>query len=450
MCLPVSRSNFMNRNTLRRTFTGSALMAAITLSLSGCAIDRLLNSSEPLEGTVIDPSLVKTRDGALRVKTAAMVGLVKALTDASVSTAVFTDELTSNNQQGPTQLDARLRSNEFIPGTMLGPSYTNFHVARVTSSQAVTLLKTYGNSQDSASIAESYAIQGQSILYLAEMYCSGIPLTQVPLNGALQYTRGMSTDELFETANSLFDTAITYAGDSIRVSSVAKIGKGRAFLNLGRFSEAKDAVEGVETAYQYSVRYSNLAGGTPFWAMGNTTDTTREVINGEGENGLDWIAIPPATQDPRVPLSAFPHRQLKFGGTSVIFSVAKGAEARMIEAEALLQPASSPSGDWLAPINIARATVGLPALSDPGSAESRVDLLFRERAFWLFLEGRRLGDLRRLVRQYNRHVLSVYPSGIYTRALWRIPSYEANYVFSPISTEEERNPLYSGCDDLKP
>jgi len=44
----------------------------------------------------------------------------------------------------------------------------------------------------------------------------------------------------------------------------------------------------------------------------------------------------------------------------------------------------------------------LAALTDPGTAEARVDLLFRERAFWFFLTGHRQGDLRRLIRQYGR------------------------------------------------
>ncbi len=450
MSLSISQYIFRGMSRLRSIFTGYVLLLIVMLSSSGCGIDRLLESGEPPDGTVIDPSLVKTRDGALRVKTAATLGLVKALTDASLSTAIFTDELTADetNRSDITSLDARIRTNESIPGTILSPSYINFHVARVTSAQAIALLKTYGNSQDSASIAESYIIQGKSILYLAEMYCSGIPLTRVPLDGDLQYTRGMSTAELFETANFLFDTSIAYAGDSVLISSAAKIGKGRALVNLGRFSEARGAVEGVETEYQYAVRYSSSS--PLFWTGSGVNANTREVINNEGDNGLDWISTPPAAQDPRVPLSAFPHRQLKYVGTTVTFSVAKGAEARMIEAEALLQPANAPSGDWLAPINIARATVGLPALSDPGSANSRVDLLFHERGFWFFLEGRRLGDLRRLVRQYNRLPMTVYPTGPYTRGLWQIPAYETNYVFSPPNSEQERNPFYSGCDNLEP
>jgi hypothetical protein len=39
--------------------------------------------------------------------------------------------------------------------------------------------------------------------------------------------------------------------------------------------------------------------------------------------------------------------------------------------------------------------------------------MFRERAFWLYGTGTRLGDLRRLVRQYGRNQNTVYSVGPY-------------------------------------
>ena len=79
-----------------------------------------------------------------------------------------------------------------------------------------------------------------------------------------------------------------------------------------------------------------------------------------------------------------------------------------------------------------RATVGLVPLEDPGTAAGRVTQLFRERAFWLWLTGHRLGDLRRLVRQYSRPADVVYPVGPYPGGPLRygdqldLPIYEVN------------------------
>lgn len=429
-------------------------IALLSLTVSGCAIDRLLNSSEPPEGTDIDPSAVQTRDGALKVQRAAVVALTRAFADLAYHTSVFTDELAASalGSGGPAQLDARQVSTEGLPGVLVDALYNNLHVTRINASHAITLLQRFGSASDSALIAETYAIQAQAIVFLAEAFCSGIPLTRVPLDGGMQYTRALSTDELLDSAVVLFDSAIAYANDSVRVTSLAKVGKGRALVNRGKYADAKEAVQGVQTSYQYLLRFSTATTGITFWkSTDHQNQLTVEVINGEGGTGMNWIASDPALQDPRVPVTpTAPHKQLKFSGASLSVPMTKGVEARMIEAEALLQPANAPSGDWLMPLNSARATVGLPPLIDPGTAQARVDLLFRERAFWFFYEGHRLADYRRLVRQYNRPVLMVYPNGAYTRGTWHTPAYETNYLFSPPRSEEERNSRYSGCINVEP
>src|SRR5581483_874628 len=105
--------------------------------------------------------------------------------------------------------------------------------------------------------------------------------------------------------------------------------------------------------------------------------------------------------------------------------MASGVEARLIEAEAAL---AAGDASWLTILNRLRTdgtfttaphpgdpTVtdttwgpgvgavlfpnglpGLRPLTDPGTPAARVDLLFAERAAWLFLTGHRLGDMRRL------------------------------------------------------
>ena len=89
---------------------------------------------------------------------------------------------------------------------------------------------------------------------------------------------------------------------------------------------------------------------------------------------------------------------------------------------------------------------GLAPLDDPGSADARVDLIFRERAFWLFITGHRQGDLRRLVRQYHRRQESVYPTGFYQGGL----SAYGTDVTAPIPPVERLNPQFTGCINRDP
>jgi hypothetical protein len=91
-----------------------------------------------------------------------------------------------------------------------------------------------------------------------------------------------------------------------------------------------------------------------------------------------------------------------------------GIEARLIEAEAALRAGNAPA--WLATLNTLRSSAIAPAmapLTDPGTADGRINLLFSERAYWLFLAGHRLGDLRRLIRQYGRAANTLFPVGPY-------------------------------------
>ena len=87
----------------------------------------------------------------------------------------------------------------------------------------------------------------------------------------------------------------------------------------------------------------------------------------------------------------------------------------------------------------------MPPLADPGTANGRIDLLFREKAFWTFTRGQRLEDMRRLVRYYGRAVTAVYPEGVHYRG----GTYGTDVTLL-VPQEEQNNPNFKGCTDLKP
>jgi hypothetical protein len=69
---------------------------------------------------------------------------------------------------------------------------------------------------------------------------------------------------------------------------------------------------------------------------------------------------------------------------------------------------------FLGKIDLLRNAVGLATpVADPLTATGRADLLFRERAFWMFATGARLGDLRRMIAFYGRSAASLFPTGAY-------------------------------------
>jgi hypothetical protein len=104
------------------------------------------------------------------------------------------------------------------------------------------------------------------------------------------------------------------------------------------------------------------------------------------------------------------------------------------------------------PGNAGAGTTPIPAMAaltttDITNAGGAVNLLFAERARWLWLTAHRLGDLRRLVRQYSRPANTVFPVGPYFKS--NFPTYGVD-VNIPVPVTEKNNPNFAGCLDRLP
>ncbi len=87
----------------------------------------------------------------------------------------------------------------------------------------------------------------------------------------------------------------------------------------------------------------------------------------------------------------------------------------------------------------------LAALATPGSPSAATSLFFREKAFWTFGRGQRLGDLRRQVRQYALAMNQVYEVG----SFFKNGQYGTLTRF-PVPDSERSNPNFHGCLDTNP
>jgi len=137
--------------------------------------------------------------------------------------------------------------------------------------------------------------------------------------------------------------------------------------------------------------------------------------------------------------------------------VASGLEARVIRAEGLL--AAGVSNAYIALLDSLRAnppsyvlgnnvaTPVMGALTDPVTAAARVDQFFKERAYWLWLTGHRLGDMRRLMRSYGRTEAQVFPTGGYFKQNLQYDGSDVNF---PVPIDEENNPDFNQCLDRLP
>jgi len=167
-----------------------------------------------------------------------------------------------------------------------------------------------------------------------------------------------------------------------------------------------------------------------------------------------------SAKDPRVPTtrngngfdSTTPYFQQGLWNRDDPIAIVDGLDGQLIQAEAKLN-----AGDiagMMTVLNALRAApptqgifkpAALGALATPASPDAATSLFFREKAFWTFGRGQRLGDLRRQVREYGRAVTAVYPQGTY----FKNGVYGALTQF-PVPDSERSNPNFTGCIDTNP
>jgi hypothetical protein len=338
---------------------------------------------------------------------------------------------------------------------------------------ALPLLARYEPTRAQSSVGEAYALVGYAELFLAESYCAGTPLDAVAPAGGIQYGTPLTTDSLFGVAEAHFDSAVADAYGNDSVMALASVGLGRVLLDRGQYASAATAVANVSTGFVFNVVLQPNDDAAPYtpslYSVAYEFFYYRlfNVADREGENGLNFVSA----QDPRLALDSSATTEdggtwylpTKFESNLAYIPLATGVEAGLIAAEAALQ--TNP-GTWLADLNALRAAApstylalvtGPPPLTDPGTDSGRVSLMFRERAFWLFGTGTRLGDLRRLVRQYGRDQSTVFPTGPYANGTnpllpAPIPNYGADVDLTLptpaglVAVEGTiTNPSYKGC-----
>lgn len=432
---------------LQRKLGYATSLACGILTLSACSLSDLIQVDNP--NSFVTPDAISNPLGAMGLY-AGTLGMLNTAYGSSngdvMASGLLTDEF-QDSSSGGADRGFDLRQEALI---QLGSfqNYARLQRMRTQAIQAIAAMRKFPADISQPLIARMYAVVGYAELILAERFCSGVPFADIePGGGAIRYSPGLTTQELLAKAVAHFDTAIALAGaDSLRFLHLAQVGKGRALMGMNEYGKARDAVKDVPTGFVYNTDFASPDTNA---ARINMTSKRIFVSSGaEGMNGINWAAA----QDPRVPVDtviAGTLRSTKYKTATSPITVADGIEARLIEAEADLKDGNP---RWLSTLNQLRARLvdgsNLRLLSDttdPGTANGRVDLIFYERAFWLYATGHRHGDMRRLVRQYQRDSETVFPSGLYTPVRPNTVKHYGSMVVFLLSETNNTNPHFKGC-----
>lgn len=432
------------------------VLSALLTSASACG---LLDTDQP---NIIDPNEINSPEGAQALALGALADFTFAkdgdgtqFEDGLIlASGLLSDEF-EHSTTPPSQQEVDQRTTADINPT-LSDVYRNLHKARAGLENAAAALRQFLVAPDETTdIAEMRALAGYTYVYFGETFCSGVPFSRVS-GDSLIFGNPLTTTQVFDTALARFDEALAEPGlavDDGTITNLATVGRARALLNLGRFAEASAAVAGVvPTEFVYATEHAESPLRLQNAIFSYTNSGLWSVSDAEGGVGLPYRTA----ADPRVPyfdtedtgldLITAQFNLLKYPDASAPVPVGDGIEARLIEAEVQLQ--GSDLAGMTTTLNDLRAAFPdllLDPLAEPGTQDEGVDLLFAERAFWLYATGHRLGDMRRLLRQYGRTEDTVFPTGDYHKG----GSYGTD-VNLPLPIEEENNPNSSGCIDRNP
>jgi hypothetical protein len=459
MVIVISNRRFRFRlvrgSTLRICYyTGLGSLLAMLIACS-----ELTRVSSP---DLVQPSDIANASGAEAQRVGAVHLFANALSQQAFMSGIITDELT--DRSGTISSDERRvpRVQEFYDFP-----YDGLAGARLNALSAAAHLQQY-SPLPGWHVGEMFAYAGYVETLYAEGMCSPLPLGMV-VSGTPSQTNTVTRSGLIQDALANFDSALSHSADNDSIQHLAQIGRARVLSDSGDWRAAIASILSITAPYSYAPAYDGTTAFNVLFQNINV-NLTASVSDREGRNGLDFISA----HDPRVmavniglPAAGVQdsiYSLATYTSLAVPIVLASSIEASLLRAEALL-PANGGTGSaWLDTLNALRTSgtttvsgsdtvyqagsggvTGLSPMSDPGSDASRLDMLFRERAFWLFGTGHRQGDLRRLVRQYQRAVEAVFPTGPYNGG----PStYGSDVAFLPFG--EQGNRTYAGCSNFAP
>ncbi len=455
--------------TITRGSAWRTRAVAVALLLGACSTDTLLLAPDP---DLVAPEKVLSAEGANGVYLGAL-GRFRDITGGNESSWLFGGLLADEWSTSSTFVqndETDQRQIQVNNGSVTG-MFRDLARVRTASNQAIAGLATYQPTRI-AERAEMYFARGFAELQLASDFCNGIPLS----NGAgdsLVFGSPQSIAQVFGVAIASFDSArALVAGrtdtSSVRVERAARIGKARAQIGLGDASAAAATIASgtaLPGTYSYNHTFAPTSGDNVLW--GQPYSAERYIVGDslEGNVPPSYLvanAIPfSRAGDPRVPTTILTRRgqdgQTRIRRTtlwdrSTAIPVVNALDAALIRAEARLE-ASDRVGVLfiLDSLRASPRTQGalttpvMAALVNPGSQAGMVSLFFREKAFWTFSRGQRLGDLRRMIREYGRTAANTFPTGTHFKG----PAYGSD-VNLPVPVDEQNNPNFIACTDRLP
>ena len=391
------------------------LLPALTMA-SGCDDLTSLKQEDPSQ--ILATTVYAPQNAALLVN-GAVGDFECAYFRYTTAAGLLGDELVnafnnSNNQNydrrtnPPTGVYADGCGGHQFPGV-----YTSLAVSRASADTILARLEEWTDAQMPPTvnrqqlIGQAAAYAGYSLTLLGEGFCS------VAINVGPELTPA----QVFAEAKARFDKAVTAAtaANDQTALNLARVGRARTLMNLAFVTATPDAALIAQAVTDATA----VPAGFVVNAVASITGTTRQqntiFAHTGGTGSSSFSSVDPTfvgltfggQPDPRVNVTVTTQRgtdnstilrfQNKYANLGASAPIARTTEARLIVAEANALGIGGTPQNAVTIINALHTAAGIPAY-DPAAAGARtiVEQVREERRRELFLEGQRLGDMRRL------------------------------------------------------
>ena len=379
-----------NQTNLRRVRGRVGALAAVAVlmpALTACDNFFQVENPDVIDAATVDP----VADGTVFSRSAFQTFAVAYGSGYIVYTAWFTNEAWVGDTY-PTRNEYGRRFIDQMNTSTAPDLWTPLTRSIAQGEAVIEILE--GQTGQELNVARAAFTSGYALVLQAEGFCAGTMVQPGGVPGPR-----MTSQELLAKAIERFDKAMSAGGattgtEAASIVTGAKVGKGRALLDLGRKTEAVAAVSGVATSYAFNVPYvddassrGRLGNGVYYYSFGGLREALVVPPHYRSMNDprVQWADAGKFSQDGELRL----YTQKKYPAWNSPIRLASGLEARYIEAEANLSAAST-----LTFINERRAAGGQAAVSTTNTTELLAHLMEQKsRDFWL--EGTRMGDWRR-------------------------------------------------------
>jgi hypothetical protein len=332
----------MTNPTFRRR--GRALAALTMFVAAGCSTDEVLSVEDP---DVVRPASLNDPANLPVLLTSAYAEVLAGYNGGTFEgivnySGLLADEFIQT-ESFPTRFEVDTR-NMLVGNTSLRDIFRELSRGRAAAERAARKYVELDEA-DALGRAEALNLAGFAYILFGENYCSGVPFSTLNDDESITYGAPQTTQQMFEIAIAKFDTAITVAtavgANGARIVTAARIGRGRALVDLARFADAAGAVAGVPADFKFELQHSDNSArqNNGVWAL-SINGGRWGVSDREGRNGLAFrseqdvrVASRPRSSNNGNGFDGGPMFEArKYPARNTAVTLADGVEAELIKA----------------------------------------------------------------------------------------------------------------------